>query len=131
MFIALTNNDPTPLYEQIKRQIVEQIMNETLASGAMLPSIRGLAKELKISVITVKKAYEDLENEGYIITMQGKGSFVAHAGAEMIKESRLKEAEESFQKGIREYTKLSMKKQEIKDVFNMILDDMNRGVEDE
>ncbi|MCG8482747.1 MAG: GntR family transcriptional regulator [Clostridia bacterium] len=123
MFIALTNNDPTPLYEQIKMQILEQIMNGTLESGTMLPSIRGLAKELKISVITVKKAYEDLETEGYIITSQGKGSFVAQTGAEMIKESRLKDAQQHFEKGISQCNKLNMKKEEIKEIFEKILND--------
>jgi len=83
LFIALSNNDPTPLYEQIKKQIIEQIMSGELPPGYMLPSIRALAKELEISVITVKKAYEDLEANGYIVTNQGKGSFVAQAGAEL------------------------------------------------
>lgn len=127
MFISITNNDPKPLYEQIKNQIFEQIMNGTLPPGTMLPSIRGLARELKISVITVKKAYEDLEIEGYISTSQGKGSFVAQTGAERIKESILKDAQQLFQKGIEQCNRLNMNKGNIMKTFETILNSKNRG----
>lgn len=123
MFIALSNNDPTPLYEQIKKQITEQIINGELPPGYMLPSIRVLAKELGISVITVKKAYEDLEAGGYIVTNQGKGSFVAKAGAEFVRESRLKEIQQSFENGISLCRELGMDSEEIIKIFNDILDE--------
>ncbi len=122
MFIALSNNDPTPLYEQIKKQIVGQIVSGELPPGSMLPSIRALAKELEISVITVKKAYEDLESSGYIVTNQGKGSFVAQAGAEFVRESRLREIQQSYEKGIALCRELGMSDEETAKTFMDILE---------
>lgn len=121
MFIALSNSDPDPLYEQIKKQIIEQIVSGKLQPGLTLPSIRALAKELEISVITVKKAYEDLENGGYIVTVQGKGSAVAEAGAEFVREARLKGIQSSFENGINECRKLGMNDEEIIKTFKVIL----------
>jgi GntR family transcriptional regulator len=126
LFIALSNNDPTPLYEQIKKQIIEQIMSGELPPGYMLPSIRALAKELEISVITVKKAYEDLEANGYIVTNQGKGSFVAQAGAEFVRESKLKEIQKSFERGIALCRELSFDDGGILKVFCDILDEFGQ-----
>ncbi|HEY8350152.1 MAG TPA: GntR family transcriptional regulator [Clostridiales bacterium] len=126
MFIALSNNDPTPLYEQIKKQIIEQIMSGELPPGYMLPSIRALAKELEISVITVKKAYEDLEAGGYIVTNQGKGSFVAQAGAEFVRESKLKEIQKSFEEGIALCRELGFDDDGIRKVFGDILDEFGQ-----
>lgn len=126
MFIALSNNDPTPLYEQIKKQIIEQIMSGELPPGFMLPSIRALAKELEISVITVKKAYEDLEADGYIVTNQGKGSYVAQAGAEFVRESKLKEIQGNFEKGIALCRELGFDDDGIQKVFSDILEEFGR-----
>lgn len=123
MYIVLSNSEPLPLYEQIKKQIVEQIVNAKLAPGEMLPSIRMLAKELEISVITVKKAYEDLEASGYIATRPGKGSFVAESGAEFVKEAKLKAVQECFEHGIGMCTELGMSRQEIMDTFRFILEE--------
>ncbi|MBC8078756.1 MAG: GntR family transcriptional regulator, partial [Gorillibacterium sp.] len=100
MYIVLSNSEPAPLYEQIKKQIMEQIVSGKLFPGEMLPSIRLLAKELEISVITVKKAYDDLESEGFIVTRPGKGSCVAAAGAEFIREMKLKTMQQFFEQGI-------------------------------
>lgn len=121
MFIALSNSDPDPLYEQIKKQVIEQIVNGKLPPNFTLPSIRVLAKELEISVITVKKAYEDLENGGYIVTVQGKGSAVAEAGAEFVREARLKSIQTSFESGIEECRRLGMNDEEIIKTFKVIL----------
>jgi GntR family transcriptional regulator len=126
LFIALSNNDPTPLYEQIKKQIIEQIMSGELPPGFMLPSIRALAKELEISVITVKKAYEDLEADGYIVTNQGKGSYVAQAGAEFVRESKLKEIQGNFEKGIALCRELGFDDDGIQKVFSDILEEFGR-----
>jgi len=126
LFIALSNNDPNPLYEQIKKQIIEQIMSGELPPGYMLPSIRALAKELGISVITVKKAYEDLEAGGYIVTNQGKGSFVAQAGAEFVRESMLKEIQKNFEKGIALCRELGFDNEGIQKVFRDILDEFGQ-----
>ncbi len=121
LYIALSNSEATPLYEQIKQQVVEQIVNGKLSPGWMLPSIRALAKELEISVITVKKAYEELEAANYIITVPGKGSFVAEAGAEFVREAKLKQIEEYFEIGISESLKLGMSEDEILKNFLLIL----------
>ena len=123
MFIALSNSDPAPLYEQIKKQITEQITNGKLLPGSMLPSIRLLSKELGISVITVKKAYEDLEAVGYFTTQAGKGSFVAEAGLEFIKETQLKEVEQHFEAGISQCKSLRMTDNEILKVFKVVLEE--------
>lgn len=123
MFISLSNSDPAPLYEQIERQVIEQIMNGKLQPGFELPSIRALARELEISVITVKRAYENLETGGYIVTRQGKGSKVAEAGAEFVKEAKLKEVQENFEKGIEGCRRLGMKDSEIAGVFRLVLDE--------
>jgi GntR family transcriptional regulator len=121
LFIALSNSEPAPLYEQIEKQVIEQIMNGKLSPGYMLPSIRALAKELEISVITVKKAYEDLESGGYIVTSPGKGSFIAEAGAEFVRETRLKNIQQSFEQGIEECRSLGMDDCTIVKTFKDIL----------
>lgn len=123
MYITLSNSDPAPLYEQIKKQIVEQIMDGSLVGGTMLPSIRSLAKELEISVITIKKAYEDLEADGYIITKQGIGSCVAEAGAEFVRENKLKAIQQYFDQGILLCQELRMDREEIIRIFRLFLDE--------
>ncbi len=123
MNITLLNSDPSPLYEQIEKQVIEQMMNGKLAPGELLPSIRVLAKELGISVITVKKAYEDLERSGYIITKAGKGSFIAQAGAEFVKESKLKDIQGCFEKGIELCRTIDMSYDDIIKTFKVILDE--------
>lgn len=123
MYITLSNSDPAPLYEQIKKQVIEQILQGSMAPGAMLPSIRMLAKELEISVITVKKAYEDLEAEGYITTKQGIGSCVAESGAEFVKESKLKTVQQHFERGIAGCRGLGMDNEEILRTFKLFLEE--------
>ena len=113
MFVAISNSDPDPLYLQIKKQITEQIISGKIPSGYHLPSIRKLARELGISVITVRKAYDDLEREGYIFTRSGKGSFVAEAGAEMAREQKLIAAQKHIEQGLKECLELGLDKEEI------------------
>ena len=90
MNIQITNDGTVPIYEQIARQIKGMVLNGTLKEGDALPSMRLLAKELKISVITTKRAYEELERDGFIVSMTGKGSFVAGTDTELLKEARQK-----------------------------------------
>ena len=80
MKIIISNHSYTPIFEQIKNALINQIISGELEENEMLPSIRSLAQDLRISVMTVKKAYDELEQEGYIQTKQGKGSFVANCG---------------------------------------------------
>lgn len=94
MKILISNSSSLPIYEQIKDQVVDQILSDDLAEGEQLPSIRSLAKEIRISVMTVKKAYDELEREGYIETRQGKGSFVSKKGLELAKDMKYQEIED-------------------------------------
>ena len=98
MEIIISNSSDKPIYEQICMQIKNLIMNGTLSSGEALPSMRALAKDLHISVITVQRAYEDLTRDGFIETVSGKGSFVAAQNKEFIQEEQLRIAEELLQK---------------------------------
>ena len=94
MDIILSNASGKPIYEQITDQIKEQIMAGALSAGDALPSMRLLAKELRISVITTKRAYEELEREGFLTTVPGKGCFVAPQNPELVREDTLRRAEE-------------------------------------
>ena len=94
MDIMLRNTGDSPIYDQITRQIKGYILSGALAEGEALPSIRTLARDLRISVITTKRAYEELERDGFICTVAGKGSFVAQQDVELARESSLREIEE-------------------------------------
>jgi GntR family transcriptional regulator len=96
MNIIISNSSGEPIYEQIANQIKAAIMKDELTAGELLPSIRILAKELQISVITTKRAYEELEKGGFIETMPGKGSYVSSQNKELLKEKRLKELEDKL-----------------------------------
>ncbi len=98
MEIIISNSSDKPIYEQICMQIKGLIMNGTLSAGEALPSMRALAKDLHISVITVQRAYEDLTRDGFIETVSGKGSFVALQNKEFIQEEQLRIAEEFLKK---------------------------------
>lgn len=100
MDIIISNSSDKPIYEQITAQIKNLIIGGKLSEGEALPSMRYLAKELRISVITTKRAYEDLEREGFIETVVGKGSYVAARNIELIKEQQLKVIEEHLQKAV-------------------------------
>lgn len=93
MNIIISNQSPSPIYEQITSQIKNMIMTGELQEGDALPSMRFLAKELRISVITTKRAYEDLERDGFIETTPGKGCFVARKNLELMKEEQFKKVE--------------------------------------
>ena len=98
MRILISNSSSVPIYEQIKDTIINQIISGELEENEALPSIRTLAKDIRISVMTIKKAYDELEREGYIITVHGKGSFVAPKNLELMKEQKLKEMESYIEK---------------------------------
>ena len=93
MQIILSNQSGQPIYEQIATQIKNQILSGQLQPGEMLPSIRALAKDLRISVITTKRAYDELEQQGFLSTVAGKGSFVRQADVELIRDENLKKIE--------------------------------------
>lgn len=106
MDIIISNTSGKPIYEQIATQIKNEIIAGKLKEGDSLPSMRVLAKELRISVITTKRAYEELEREGFIVSLTGKGSFVAGKNLEFVREEELKKVEEYIQKAV-ESAKLS------------------------
>lgn len=120
MKIIISNSSSVPIYEQIKQLIIGQIISGELEENEMLPSIRMLAKDIRISVMTIKKAYDELEKEGYIVTKQGKGSFVAPRNLELVKEQKQKEIESYMVEIIRIANQYDIRKQEIFDLFEFI-----------
>ncbi len=114
MDIIISNSSDKPIYEQISTQIKNQIVSGALKENDALPSMRILAKELRISVITTKRAYEELERQGFIVSFTGKGSFVASQNTELLHEHNLKEIEEHMEK-ITELAKMS----------NLSIEDLN------
>ena len=122
MNIIISNNSSTPIYEQIKTAIKQAIFSNELKEEDILPSVRSMANDLKISFLTVKKAYDELEQEGFIKTVQGKGSFVAPKNLELMKEEKLKEIQEHIEK-IYDISKISnISEEEIKKLFKMIFE---------
>lgn len=120
MNIIISNNSSVPIYEQIKNAIKDAIISNELKEEEMLPSVRNLANDLKISFLTVKKAYDELEQEEFIKTVQGKGSFVTPKNLEIIKEEKLKEIQDYIEK-IYNISKIAnISEDEIKELFNMI-----------
>lgn len=120
MKIIISNSSSTPIYEQIKIQIINQIMSGELNEGDIIPSIRSLALDIKISVMTVKKAYDELEEEGYIKSVQGKGTFVAPKNMELVREQANKDIENYILKIIEISNKFNISKEEILDLFEYI-----------
>ena len=100
MQLMIRNNTAAPIYQQIYQQIKEQIINGTLEEDTMLPSIRSLAKELRISIITTKRAYEELERDGFLYTIVGKGCFVTAQNEQLLQELHLQELEQSLQQAV-------------------------------
>ncbi len=123
MNIIITNSSGLPIFEQIENAIKEAIFSDELKEGEMLPSVRSLANELKISFLTVKRAYDELEKAGFIKTVQGKGSYVLPKNLDLIKEEKLKEIQEHIEK-IYEISKLSnISKDEVNEMFKMIFEE--------
>lgn len=123
MKLFINNKSGAPIYDQIYSQIKEQILNGTLAEDDLLPSIRTLAKDLRVSVITTKRAYDELEKEGFLYTVAGKGSFVAPKNLELIREQNLKRLEEHIQEIIKLATICGLKKQDLIDLLSIFSDE--------
>ena len=124
MNIIISNSSGKPIYEQITAQIKGMIMNGALKPGDPLPSMRLLAKELRISVITIKRAYEELERDGFISTIVGKGSFVREADREFVREEKLKAVENHLQAVVEEARQCGMEKEEVVEILNMLFEEM-------
>ena len=120
MEIIISNGSSKPIYEQIATQIKTMIISGELSEGAMLPSMRLRAKELRISVITTKRAYEELERDGFIETVAGKGSFVAARNMEFIREEQLRQAEEALQKAVDLARTVDISLEELTEILAML-----------
>lgn len=123
MKLIINNSSMQPIYEQIVMQIKNFIMHGELKEEEMLPSVRTLAKEIKVSALTVKKAYDALESEGFIVTVHGKGSFVASFNQNLLIEEKKKEVEADLETAIRKGRSCGMSNQEIADLFYIVLED--------
>ena len=120
MNIIISNSSDEPIYLQIVNQIKEQIIRGELPDSQPLPSIRSLAKELNISVITTKRAYDELEKEGFIITVAGKGSYVAPINNEMLREAKIKMIEDKLTEAINAAKHLGLTLEELQEMMTLI-----------
>ena len=123
MNILIDNKSGAPIYDQIFSQIKNQIISGALEEDTMLPSIRGLAKDLRISFITTKRAYEELEKEGFIYTLPGKGCYVAPKNIELLREENLKKIEEYIDEVVRLAESCNLSKQDIIEMVNFSLEE--------
>lgn len=124
MNINISNTSTTPLYEQIKNQIQNQILDSTLKQGQGLPSIRNFAKELKVSIITIKRAYEELEKEGFIETIAGRGTFVSMQNKERLRETALYEIENKLEIVIKQAKSVGITLEEGIEIFKSLYEEV-------
>lgn len=127
MDIIISNSVDTPLYEQVKEQIKNKIVANELKAGELLPSIRSLAKDLRISVITTKNAYDELEKEGYVETIPGKGTYVANKNTELIKEEQLQKVEGLIDTAVSIAKISGISKDEIKEMLDILYGEENEN----
>lgn len=120
MQIIISNSSKEPIYEQITAQIKKQILTGDLQEGQALPSMRQLAKDLQISVITTKRAYEELEKNGYIYSIVGKGSFVSEQNTEMVKERKMRVIEEKLLEAIENSRDMGISLAELKEMLTLL-----------
>jgi len=118
--IILSNASPDPIYEQIRQQIQGHILKGELQSGDALPSIRSLAQQLQISVITTKRAYDELERDGFIETVSGKGSFVAEQNPELLREKRMSLIESRLAEIVKESALLGLGLEELQQMLELL-----------
>ena len=123
MKLIINHSSMQPIYEQIVEQIKGMVMRGELEENPPLPSVRGMAKDLKVSALTVKKAYDVLTEEGLIVTVHGKGSFVAFANQNVMLEEKRKEVEADLETAIRKGRSCGMSREELKQLFEIILED--------
>jgi GntR family transcriptional regulator len=123
MNIIIANNGDAPIYEQIKTQIRRQIIAGGLKQGDLLPSIRRLASELQISVITTKRAYDDLEREGFVETAVGRGTFVAKQREEFVREKKLKIVEELLAGAVRQARDFGLSESDVASMLSLLFEE--------
>ena len=123
MDIIISNASNDPIYLQIVNQIKAMIMSGELSPGEALPSMRNLAMQMRVSLITTKRAYEELERDGFIETYTGKGSFVKAQNAELLREENLRQAEEHLQKAVQKAKMSGIAFEELTDILKMLYDE--------
>ena len=123
MKIIINNTSMVPVYEQLVDQIKQEIIDGTLKEGEALPSVRNLAGELKISALTVKKAYDKLEEEGFTVTVHGKGSYVAETDRQLAIEARKKAVEDDFAASVSKARSVGLTDDDIREMIEIILED--------
>ncbi len=121
--LLISNTSALPIYDQIAQQIKDAILSGELEAGTLLPSIRSLANDLHISVITTKRAYADLEQAGFVESVQGKGTFVAGGSLEMLREERLRSIEERLSSTVAEAKAAGVSKAELHDMIDLLMDE--------
>ena len=122
MHIILNHSSMVPIYEQLMEQIKSDIINSSLKEGEALPSVRSLAGELRISALTVKKAYDKLEGEGFVTTIHGKGTYVTAANKDLLLEEQRKEIERSLEQTIAKARRSGISDEEIKTMIHLLLE---------
>ena len=122
MYIVLSNSSDLPIYEQIKEQVKTQILSGELSENEMLPSLRQLAKDLKISVLPTTRAYNELEEEGFITSRQGKGFFVMPRGSDLLREQLIKDVETNLNNAILSAQRASMTDDELVQLLKLLLE---------
>ncbi len=123
MKLIISNSSPVPIYEQIKTSLVEQIIDGTLEENEPLPSIRNLAQDIRVSVLTVKKAYDELERDGYIVSIQGKGTFVATKNLTLIKEKAQKDIESHLETAVELAKKFEIDKETMIELIDLYFEE--------
>ena len=125
MRIIISNKSPVPIYEQIKNEIIKQILNDEIVTDEKLPSIRVLAKDLKVSVITTTRAYKELEEEGYIISVASKGFFVLSKNENLSREIVIANMEKYLFEALKLKHKLNLSKDEFSAIINILAEELN------
>ncbi len=123
MKMIISNSSSVPIYEQIKKSIIDQILRGELNEDELLPSIRVLAQDIKISAMTIKKAYDELEKEGYLKSIQGKGTFVAPKNTELAKEQAQKDIEKYIEKIVNISNRFEIDKNDVIEMFKIIYEE--------
>jgi len=121
--IIISNSSDEPIYLQIVNQLKDQIVKGELSESEALPSIRNLAKELKISVITTKRAYDELEREGFIVTVAGKGSYVAAINKDVLRETKVKLIEEHIAEAVTEAKQIGFTYEELQEMLKLVYEE--------
>ena len=123
MRMIISNSSSVPIYEQIKQSIINQILDGELREDELLPSIRVLAQDIKISAMTIKKAYDELEKEGYLKSIQGKGTFVAPKNTELAREQAQKDIEKYIEKIVAISNRFEIDEKDVIEIFKMIYEE--------